>query len=240
MPAKIRLQRFGKKGYAYYHIVVADSRAPRDGKIIERIGSYNPNTDPATIEVDRDRATDWLAKGAQPTDTARAILSYRGALYKHHLMRGVQKGALTEEQAEQKLADWDAQKAGKIDQKVAGLEKSKEEATKQRLEAESKVREARELAIKEKLAAANVGEAAEGEAAEAPAEAAAEAPAAEAPAEAPAPEAPAAEEKAEEPKAEAPAEEAPAAEAPAEEPKAEAPAEKEEEKKEESGDEESK
>lgn len=224
MPAKIRLQRFGKKGYAYYHIVVADSRAPRDGKIIERIGSYNPNTNPATIEVDRDRASDWLAKGAQPTDTARAILSYRGALYKHHLMRGVQKGALTEEQAEQKLAEWDAQKAGKIDQKVAGLEKSKEEAAKQRLEAESKVRETRELAIKEKLAAANVGEAAEGETAETPAE---EAPAAEAAAEAPA--------------AEAPAEEAPAAEVPAEEaPAAEAPAEKEEEKKEESGDAETK
>jgi small subunit ribosomal protein S16 len=223
MPTKIRLQRFGKKGYAYYHIVVADSRAPRDGRIIERIGSYNPNTNPATIEVDRDRAADWLIKGAQPTDTARAILSYRGALYKHHLMRGVQKGALSQEQAEQKLAEWDAQKAGKIDQKVSGLEKSREEAAKQRLEAESKVREARETAIKEKLAAANVGEAAEGETADAPAEAAAET------TEAPAPEA----------AAEAAAEEAPAAEAPAEEPKAEA-AEKEEEKKEDSGDSEAK
>jgi len=132
MPAKIRLQRHGKKGYAYYHIVVADSRAPRDGKIIERLGAYNPNTNPATIEVDRDRASDWLVKGAQPTDTARAILSYKGVLYKNHLQKGVLKGALTQEQADQKLAEWDAQKDSKIGTKVNSLAQEAEAAAKKR------------------------------------------------------------------------------------------------------------
>ena len=205
MPTKIRLQRFGKKGYAYYHIVVADSRAPRDGKIIERIGSYNPNTNPATIEVDRDKATNWLSKGAQPSDTARAILSYRGVMYKHHLLKGVNKGVLTLEEAEAKLSEWDAQKGSKIEEKQTVLAKSIEEAAAKRHSEESKVRETREKALKEKMAAATIG-----------AEATEEAPAAEAKSEAPAaeakPEAPAAEAKPEAPAAEA-TPEAPAAEA---------------------------
>ena len=92
MSVKIRLSRFGRKRYAYYHIVVADSRAPRDGKFIDRIGSYNPNTNPATIDLNFDKALDWLQKGAQPTDTCRAILSYKGVLLKKHLQQGVQKG----------------------------------------------------------------------------------------------------------------------------------------------------
>ena len=102
MPTKIRLQRHGKKGKPYFHIVVADGRAPRDGRFIERIGSYNPITNPATIEIDNDRATDWMMKGAQPTDTTRAILSYKGVLFRVHLNKGVAKGMLTQEQADAK------------------------------------------------------------------------------------------------------------------------------------------
>ena len=104
MPVKIRLARRGKKGYPFYHIVVADSRAPRDGKFIENIGSYNPNTNPATINLDFEKALDWLQKGAQPTDTCRAILSYKGVLMKKHLLGGVSKGAFTQEVAEAKFA----------------------------------------------------------------------------------------------------------------------------------------
>ena len=103
MPVKIRLQRHGKKGKPYYWIVAADARAKRDGKYLEKIGAYNPNTNPATIDLDVDGAVKWLQNGAQPTDTARAILSYKGALLKNHLAGGVRKGALTEEQAEEKL-----------------------------------------------------------------------------------------------------------------------------------------
>ena len=100
MAVKIRLARHGKKGYAFYHIVAADSRAPRDGKFIEKLGTYNPNTNPATIDLKFDRALDWLLKGAQPTDTCRAILSYKGVMYKKHLLGGVAKGAFTETEAE--------------------------------------------------------------------------------------------------------------------------------------------
>ncbi len=103
MPVKIRLQRHGKKGKPYYWIVAADARAKRDGKYLEKIGAYNPNTNPATIDLDVDGAVKWLQNGAQPTDTARAILSYKGALLKNHLAGGVRKGALTEEQAEEKF-----------------------------------------------------------------------------------------------------------------------------------------
>ncbi len=106
MPVKIRLQRHGRKKAPFYHIVAADSRSPRDGKFIEKLGSYNPLTKPATIEIDRDKAFDWLEKGAQPTDTVRAILRFKGVMYRTHLMRGVKKGALTVEQAEVKLAQW--------------------------------------------------------------------------------------------------------------------------------------
>ena len=114
MAVRIRLQRKGRKKQPFYHIVVADSRAPRDGRFIEKIGTYNPMTKPATIELDRDRAYEWLMKGAQPTDTARAILRFKGVLYKKHLMRGVQKGALTEEQAEKMLQEWIDAKEAKI------------------------------------------------------------------------------------------------------------------------------
>ena len=114
MPVKIRLQRKGRKKRPFYHIVVADARAPRDGKFIDKIGSYNPMTKPATIEVDRDAAFDWLMKGAQPTDTVRAILRFKGVMYRKHLMRGVAKGALTQEEADKKYQDWVEAKEAKI------------------------------------------------------------------------------------------------------------------------------
>lgn len=125
MPVKIRLARRGRKKRPYYHIVVADSRAPRDGKFIENIGSYNPMTSPATIELDQDRALDWMMKGAQPTDTARAILRFRGVLYKKHLMRGVAKGAFSEEKAEQMFQEWIAAKDAKIAARKEQTEKEK-------------------------------------------------------------------------------------------------------------------
>ena len=121
MATKIRLQRFGKKGKPLFHVVVADSRAPRDGKFIERLGSYNPNTNPATIEINFVKTLDWVNKGAEPTDTARAILSYKGVLYKKHLQGGVKKGALTEEQADAKFAQWVNEKDSKIAGKISNL-----------------------------------------------------------------------------------------------------------------------
>ncbi|HEY1005518.1 MAG TPA: 30S ribosomal protein S16 [Sphingobacteriaceae bacterium] len=147
MATKIRLQRFGKKGKPFYHVVVADSRAPRDGRFIERIGSYNPNTNPATIDLNFDKALDWVNKGAQPTDTCRAILSYKGVLYMKHLQGGVKKGALTEEQAEAKFNDWAASKEGRISGKKESLGKSKEEARQAALAAEIKRNEERAAAI---------------------------------------------------------------------------------------------
>jgi len=147
MATKIRLQRFGKKGKPFYHVVVADARAPRDGKFIERIGSYNPNTNPATIEINFEKALDWVNKGAQPTDTCRAILSYKGILYKKHLEGGVKKGALTEEQADAKFAQWLEGKAGKIEGKKDSLTKSKEEIKKATLLAEAKKKEEMAAAI---------------------------------------------------------------------------------------------
>jgi len=143
MPAKIRLTRHGRKRSPFYHIVIADSRAPRDGKFIERIGIYNPNTNPATIELDFDSALDWLQKGAQPTDTCRAILSYKGVLYKNHLLNGVKKGAFSEEEVEKRFQTWQTAKEQKVQAKVDGLSnKAKEEAEKI-FEAEAKVNEAR-------------------------------------------------------------------------------------------------
>ena len=147
MATKIRLQRFGKKGKPFYHVVVADARAPRDGKFIERLGSYNPNTNPATIEINFEKTLDWVNKGAQPTDTCRAILSYKGILYKKHLEGGVKKGALTEEQAEAKFAQWLEGKAGKIEVKKDSLTKSKEEIKKATLIAEAKKKEEMAAAI---------------------------------------------------------------------------------------------
>jgi small subunit ribosomal protein S16 len=124
MAVKMRLQRKGRKQRPFYHIVIADARAPRDGRFIEQIGSYNPMTKPATIEIDRDKAFDWLAKGAQPTDTVRAILRFKGVYYKRHLARGVAKGALTTEEAEQKYQQWIDEKDAKI---AARFAKSVEE-----------------------------------------------------------------------------------------------------------------
>ena len=114
MPAKIRLQRHGKKGQPFYHIVIADSRAPRDGKFIEKIGTYNPLTNPATINLKFDRALYWYSVGAVPTDTVRSLLSKKGVMIKYHLMRGVQKGAMTEEQAEVKFQNWMKEKEAKL------------------------------------------------------------------------------------------------------------------------------
>ena len=176
MPVKIRLARRGKKGYPFYHIVVADSRAPRDGKFIENIGSYNPNTNPATITLNFDQALAWLQKGAQPTDTCRAILSYKGVMYKKHLLGGVSKGAFSAEVADARFAQWMEQKAEKIAAKESKLSGDKVADKKARLEAEKKVKEARAEAKKAEIAAA----AAAAESTEAETEASAEEPAAEA------------------------------------------------------------
>ena len=124
MSVKIRLQRHGKKQKPFYWVVAADARSKRDGKYLEKIGTYNPNTNPATIELNLDSAVKWLHNGAQPTDTAKAILSYTGALLKHHLDGGIRKGALTQEQADAKLADWLEAKSGKVDAKKEGLTKA--------------------------------------------------------------------------------------------------------------------
>ncbi len=122
MPVKIRLQRKGRKKRPFYHIVIADSRSGREGRFIEKIGTYNPLTRPATIEIDRDKAFDWLIKGAQPTDTVRAILRFKGVMYRKHLMLGVQKGALTAEQADEKYRQWVESKESKIAARAAKTE----------------------------------------------------------------------------------------------------------------------
>ena len=180
MPAKIRLQRHGKKGQPFYHIVVADSRAPRDGKFIEKIGTYNPLTNPAQINIKFDRALYWYSVGAQPTDTARSLLSKTGVMMKYHLMRGVQKGAMTEEQAEIKFQNWMKEKEAKVANATKAVEEKIRGEKKTRLDAEKQVNEARaaELA-KKRLAEIEAQKAAEAEAA-AEAAAAEEAPAAEA------------------------------------------------------------
>jgi small subunit ribosomal protein S16 len=143
MPVKMRLARHGRKRYAYYHIVIADGRAPRDGRYIERIGTYNPNTNPATIDLDFDKAFDWLAKGAQPTDTVRGILSYKGVLYKKHLMGGVKKGAFDEAEAEKRLDNWMSEKDAKIQAKIDRLAGDAEAETQKQLDAETKIKEER-------------------------------------------------------------------------------------------------
>jgi len=147
MPVKMRLARHGRKRYAYYHVVVADSRAPRDGRYIERIGTYNPNTNPATVDLDFDKAYDWLTKGAQPTDTVRQILSYKGVLYKKHLMGGVKKGAFDEAEAEKRLESWIAEKEAKIQAKIDRLAGEAAAETEKQLEAETKIKEERAAAI---------------------------------------------------------------------------------------------
>ena len=138
MAVKIRLARHGKKGFAFYHIVAADSRAPRDGKFIEKLGTYNPNTNPATIDLNFEKALDWLLKGAQPTDTCRAILSYKGVMYKKHLLGGVAKGAFSESDAEAKFNKWLSEKQTKIENKTNKLASDAKSAEKSRLAAETK------------------------------------------------------------------------------------------------------
>jgi small subunit ribosomal protein S16 len=200
MATKIRLQRHGKKGKAFFHLVAADSRAPRDGRYIEKLGTYNPNTNPATIDINFDRTLHWVQVGAEMTDTARALLSYRGILYKNHLLNGVKKGALTEEQVEERFSKWLEEKEAKIQGKKDSLSSADEKAKADRMKAETALKEARAKEIAEKNAPEPVEEEAPAE--EPAAEATEEAPVAEA--EAPAEEAPAAEEAA----PEAPAEEA--------------------------------
>ena len=195
MAVKIRLQRHGKKNFAFFHIVVADTRAPRDGRFIEQIGVYNPNTNPATITLNFERALAWLKVGAEPTLVCRRILSYEGVLLRNHLDGGVAKGALTQEAADQKWNDWKAQRDAKIEAKINGLKNDAIAAAKAAKAEEAKVNEARAEAIAKKAAELAAAEAAAK--AEAEAEASEEAAAEETPAE----EAPAAE-------AEAPAEEA--------------------------------
>ena len=154
MAVKIRLQRHGKKNFAFFHIVVADSRSPRDGRFIEEIGSYNPNTNPATIVLNADRALAWLKVGAQPTLTASRILSYEGVLLRKHLGEGVAKGALTEAQADAKFAAWKAQRDEKIAAKKAGLKNDALAKAKAAKAAEAEVNEARAKAIAAKKAEA--------------------------------------------------------------------------------------
>ena len=143
MSVKIRLQRHGKKGKPFYWIVAADARAKRDGRYLEKIGTYNPNVNPAEINLDVDSAVKWLQNGAQPTDTAKNILSYKGAMLKNHLVGGVRKGALTEEQAEEKFKAWLAEKEGKVSSKEEKLAKAEADAKAKALEAEKAVNEAR-------------------------------------------------------------------------------------------------
>jgi small subunit ribosomal protein S16 len=216
MPVKIRLSRHGRKRKPFYHIVVTDSRAPRDGRFIENLGKYNPNTNPATIDLNFEKALDWVQKGAQPTDTCRAILSYKGVMYKKHLLEGVKKNAFSEEEAEKKFQDWLTQKEAKIEAKRDSLSKKAGDAEKARLAAEKKISDARAEALAKRNS--DLAEAAAAETAEDVAEEVAEV--TEAPAEAVAEEAPVAEEA----KEETPAEE-PKAEPVAEEVKKEAPVE---------------
>ena len=187
MAVKIRLQRHGKKNFAFFHIVVADTRAPRDGRYIEQLGSYNPNTNPATIVLNFDRALAWLNVGAQTSLVVRRILSYEGVLLRNHLQGGVAKGALTQEQADQKFNAWKAERDAKIEAKKAGLSKDAAEKAKTAVAAEAKVNAARAEAIAKKKAEAEEAAraAAEAAAAEKAAQeaAAAEAETAEAPAE---------------------------------------------------------
>ena len=154
MPVRIRLQRHGKKGKPFYWVVAADSRSKRDGKFLEKLGIYNPNTNPATVEIDVDSAVKWLQNGAQPTDTARTLLSRKGALLKHHLVKGVAKGALTEEQVEERFAAWSAEKDAANTAEISALNKEKEAAKAKALEAEKEANEKRAAEI----AAANAPE----------------------------------------------------------------------------------
>jgi small subunit ribosomal protein S16 len=155
MAVKIRLARKGRKKLAYYHVVVADSRSPRDGRYIEKIGIYNPLSNPATIELDFDKALGWLQNGAVPSDTCRAILSYKGVLIKKHLLEGVKKGAFDEAEATKRFEEWMKQNESKIEAKKSGLEKSKDDETVRKLADEKKINEAREARLAKKQAELN-------------------------------------------------------------------------------------
>ena len=185
MPARIRLQRHGKKKQPFYHIVVADGRAPRDGKFIEKLGTYNPLTNPATIDLNFDSAVEWIKNGAQPSDTVRRILSYKGVLLRRHLQIGVEKGAISQEQADVRFNEWLQAKEAKINSKRSDVENDARNTRKARLEAEKKANEQKAAAVAAKRQAAAEAEAAAKAAAEAAENAEGDAPAAEeAPAEA--------------------------------------------------------
>ncbi len=158
MPVRIRLQRHGKKNQPIYHIVVADGRAPRDGKFIEKLGVYNPMTNPATVTFDIDKAVQWMRNGAQPSDTVKSIFSHKGAMLKHHLLRGVDKGALTAEQAEAKFQAWIAEKENKLAKAHSDRQQKRRDDHKVRMEAEIKVKEAKAAQIQEKRIAATVAQ----------------------------------------------------------------------------------
>ena len=210
MPVKIRLQRHGKKGKPFYWIVAADARAKRDGRYLEKLGTYNPNTNPATVNIKLEDAVTWLEKGAQPTDTARTLLSYKGVMLKHHLNRGIRKGALTQEEADKKFAAWLEEKEGKIQAKKDGLSQTESDAKAKRL--------ADEKAVSDKRLTDAAAAEAEAAAAEATEESAVEeTQVADAPEENAVEETPAAETTEEITADEAPVAEAPVAEAPAEE-----------------------
>jgi small subunit ribosomal protein S16 len=153
MAVKIRLQRHGKKDSAFFHVVVADGRAPRDGKFIEKLGVYNPTTNPATIDINFDSALGWLMNGAQPTDTCRAILSYKGIMMKKHLLEGVKKGAFSAEQAEEKFSKWEQEKSGKILGKHDKLKTESQQKAEDRHKAETAVKDARAAKVAAKNAA---------------------------------------------------------------------------------------
>ena len=150
MATRIRLQRHGKKGKAFFHLVAADSRAKRDGKFIEKLGVYNPNTNPATIDINFERTLNWVQTGAEMSDTARAILSYKGVLYKNHLLKGIKKGALTAEQVEAKFNAWLAEKDAKITGKKDSLTKKSDQEKAARLKAEAEANEAKAKEVEAK------------------------------------------------------------------------------------------
>jgi small subunit ribosomal protein S16 len=177
MPVKIRLQRHGKKGKPFYWVVAADARAKRDGRYLEKLGTYNPNSNPASVDLNIDHAVSWLEKGAQPTDTARTLLSYKGVMLKHHLNGGVRKGALTQEQADTKFAAWLEEKETKIQAKKDGLTQAESDARAKRLADEKAVSDKRladAAAAEAEVEAAEAAEAEATEATEAVEEAAAE------------------------------------------------------------------
>lgn len=162
MAVRLRLQRHGKKGKPFYHLVAADARSPRDGRFIEKLGTYNPTTIPATIELNIDAAVKWLQNGAEPTDTVRAILSYKGALYKNHLLNGVKKGALTAEEVETRFQAWLDNKNKKISGHASSVQQKREEERLKKIAAEKEIKEKRLKEAEEAAKAAAAAEAAEG------------------------------------------------------------------------------